>query len=162
MSLITRRNTLKTLGTLPVAASTVGLAMPALASQPKKHVVQARGVKFAPMFVYIEPGDEVQWENMPSHNIETIDEMVPEGQEKIYTELGANVFFPFTIEGIVIYKCTPHWGNRMGGCIVVGKPEDPVGIIDGYMAVTEEVPETLPARGLLKKLKADMEANGLV
>lgn len=162
MALITRRNALKTLGTLPIAASAIGLAMPALASQPKKHVVQARGVKFAPMFIYIEPGDEVHWENMPSHNIETIDEMVPDGHEKIYTELGENYFTPFHLEGIVVYKCTPHWGNRMGGVIVVGNPEDPVGIIDSYMAVTEEVPETLPARGLLKKLKADMEAKGLV
>ena len=162
MTLISRRTALCALGSLPLTSYASGLATPAIASQPTSHVVKARGVKFAPLFLYIDIGDEVQWESMASHNVETIDPMVPEGQEKIFTELGENFFTPFTVEGIVMYKCTPHWGNRMGGAIVVGKPEDPAGIIDSYMAITETDQETLPARGLLKKLKKDMEDNGLV
>lgn len=126
------------------------------------HTVKSRGVRFDPMFIYIKPGDRVSWENMASHNIETIDTMVPEGQPKIMTELGDNAFFTFDKVGLVTYKCTPHWGARMGGIIVVGKPENVGKIIDDYMASTEVHKSTLPARGLLKKLRKDMEEKGLL
>ena len=86
------------------------------------HTVTAVGVKFSPIFLYIEPGDTVNWEGMAGHNIETIDDMSPEGQEKVLSELGANVSVTFESEGIIVYKCTPHWGARMGGVIIVGKP----------------------------------------
>jgi pseudoazurin len=123
--------------------------------------VQAQGVKFAPAIVFIEVGDTVEWSNMPSHNVETLDGMVPEGQEKIKSELGVNVSVQFDVEGIVCYKCTPHWGNRMGGIIVVGNPENPGDIVDRYMETTEEMTQHLPARGLLKDLRAELEERGL-
>jgi len=123
--------------------------------------VMARGLKFVPAIVFIEPGDTVAWSNMPSHNVETLDGMVPEGQEKIESELGANIAVQFDVEGIVCYKCTPHWGNRMGGIIVVGSPENPAGIVDRYMEITEEMPQHLPARGLLKDLREELETRGL-
>lgn len=123
--------------------------------------VMAQGVKFAPAIVFIDVGDTVEWSNMPSHNVETLDGMVPEGQEKIKTELGQNFAIQFDVEGIVCYKCTPHWGNRMGGIIVVGNPEDPAGIVDRYMEITLEMTQHLPARGLLKDLRAELEARGL-
>lgn len=123
--------------------------------------VMARGLKFAPAIVFIEPGDTVAWSNMPSHNIETLDGMVPEGQEKIESELGDNIAVQFDVEGIVCYKCTPHWGNRMGGIIVVGSPENPAGIVDRYMEITEEMTQHLPARGLLKDLREELETRGL-
>ncbi|MEM7669447.1 MAG: plastocyanin/azurin family copper-binding protein [Pseudomonadota bacterium] len=126
------------------------------------HTVQARGVKFAPMFIYIEPGDRVAWENMASHNVETLEGMVPEGQEKIKTELGDNYFTTFDKVGIIVYKCTPHWGARMGGIIVVGNPENPGAILDAYMDSTEVNKQNLPARGLIKKLRKDMETKGLL
>jgi pseudoazurin len=123
--------------------------------------VMARGVKFAPAIVFIEVGDTVEWSNMPSHNVETLDDMVPDGQEKINTKIGDNVAVTFDVEGIVCYKCTPHWGNRMGGIIVVGSPEDPSGIVDRYMEVTLEQTQHLPARGLLKDLREELAARGL-
>jgi hypothetical protein len=49
----------------------------------------------------------------------------------------------------------------MGGIIVVGNPEDPAGIVDRYMDITEEMTEHLPARGLLKDLRAELEERGL-
>lgn len=134
----------------------------AAADEPTIHVVSPRGVKFEPLFLYIEPGDQVSFESMPTHNVETLDGMVPEGQERIYTELGDNFVATFDVEGIVVYKCTPHWGTRMGGIIVVGNPEDPGAILDGYMQKTEEVKEYLPARGLIKKLRKDMEEKGMI
>ena len=126
-----------------------------------EHTVTAQGVKFAPMIVYVAPGDTVHFENMPTHNVQTVEPLVPEGQEEVYTEIGENVSLVFDDEGIVVYKCTPHWGNRMGGIIVVGEPEDPAAIAEEYLRLTEEHPETLPARGLLKDLIEDLEAKGL-
>ncbi|MEL6198287.1 MAG: plastocyanin/azurin family copper-binding protein [Pseudomonadota bacterium] len=137
----------------------------AAAAEPKSsetHVVSARGVKFAPVVVFIEPGDTVAWENMPSHNIETIDEMVPDGQPKIKTELGEDYFSTFDTPGIVVYKCTPHWGARMGGILVVGTPDDPEAIIDAYMASTEVNKVNLPARGLLKQLRKALKEKGMM
>ena len=141
---------------LSVAAIAVG---PAHAAE---HNIGAVGVKFDPIFIYIEPGDQINWEGMAGHNVETIDVMVPEGQEKVNSELGNNVSVTFEHEGIVVYKCTPHWGARMGGIIVVGKPDDPGAIIDAYMATLETDKSNLPAKGLLKKLRKDMESKDLL
>ena len=127
------------------------------------HDITAQAVKFSPMFTYIAKGDSVNWSSMDGHNIETIDAMVPEGQEKINSELGANVSAVFETQGIVVYKCTPHWGARMGGIIVVGKPDNPSRIIEDYLASIEtDRAGLLPAKGLLKKLRKDMEAKGLM
>lgn len=126
------------------------------------HTINAVGVKFDPVFIYIEPGDTINWEGMAGHNVETIDTMVPEGQEKINSELGANVSATFDIEGFVVYKCTPHWGARMGGIIVVGKPENPGESLDALLESLKTDKVNLPAKGLLKKLKKDMESKGLL
>jgi len=127
------------------------------------HEITALAVKYNPMFIYIEKGDTVNWSSMEGHNVETIDKMVPEGQEKINSELGNNVTAVFETEGIVVYKCTPHWGARMGGVIVVGKPDDPAKIIEAYTAAIEtDRAGLLPAKGLLKKLRKDMESKGLL
>lgn len=124
--------------------------------------VTARGVQFVSAIIYIEPGDTVRWTNMASHNVETIEAMSPDGQEKVNSEIGANISQTFETEGVLVYKCTPHWGNRMGGIIVVGQPENPGEIIDRYMQAAEENPENLPALGLLKDLRADMEEKSLI
>ncbi len=126
------------------------------------HTVTAVAVKYKPMFLYIEPGDTVNFESMAGHNVESIDLMSPEGFEKINSELGENVSFDFESEGIIVYKCTPHWGARMGGIIVVGKPENPGAILEGYLATLETEKSNLPAKGLLKKLRKDMETKGLL
>jgi len=144
-----------------VGSFVVALSM-VVSAKADTHTVSAVGVKFGPMFTYIEPGDEVNWEGMAGHNVETIDVMVPEGQEKINTELGANVTAVFDTVGLVVYKCTPHWGARMGGIIVVGNPDDPNTIIEQYLATLKEDRSNLPAKGLLKKLRKDMEKKGLL
>lgn len=126
------------------------------------HNVGAVGVKFDPVFLYIEEGDTVNWDGMAGHNIETIESMSPEGQEKLNTEMGANVSATFDVPGVLVYKCTPHWGARMGGIIVVGKPEDPAAVIDAYLESLKEDKVNLPAKGLLKKLKKDMESKGML
>ncbi|MFK7862092.1 MAG: plastocyanin/azurin family copper-binding protein [Granulosicoccus sp.] len=136
-----------------------GRATPVLAQQSV--TVGAVGVKFDPLFVFIEPGDTVNWQGMAGHNVESIDAMTPKGQEKFNTTLGEDVSIAFNTPGIVMYKCTPHWGTRMGGAVVVGKPEDAMGIVDSYIAAIEsDRGSLLPAKGLLKKLGKEIQAKG--
>lgn len=86
------------------------------------HVVTAVGMKYEPLVVKIAPGDTVRWENMPTHNVETVDGLVPEGTEKINSPMGENYQHTFDKEGIYVYICTPHIGAGMGGAVIVGEP----------------------------------------
>ena len=157
----TRRTTLfaPLLALLPAGL----VARVARAQSPDAATVQAVGVKFEPLTVYVAEGGEVSWEGMAGHNVETLGAMIPEGGLELNTELGEDVTATFDVPGIYVYKCTPHWGTRMGGVIVVGEPEDPAGTIDAYLAAIEENRgELLPAKGLLKKAMKDMEDKGMV
>ena len=133
-----------------------------LAVHAEEHVITAAGIKYRPMFTYIAPGDTVIWQNLVGHNVETVDGMVPDGQEKILSDMGQRVSHTFNDVGIVIFKCTPHWTSRMGGAIVIGKPENAGEIIDTYLAAIEEDRSALPAKGILKKLRRDMESNDMI
>lgn len=128
----------------------------------EEFTVTAVGVKYEPMVVIMQPGDRVSWTNMPAHNVETIDAMVPEGAEKINSELGMEYSYVFENEGIYVYKCAPHWGARMGGVILVGTPSDIEGVIDAYLAEIEKDKSLLPAKGLLKKFKKQLQQEGIL
>lgn len=142
----------------------VGILAAALSvdANAEVHRIAAAGIKFNPMITYIEPGDDVAWTNMLGHNVETIDTMVPEGQEKILSELSKDVYETFEKEGIIVYKCTPHWGTRMGGIIVVGQPDNVGEIVSQYMSSLEleENKGNKPAKGLLRKLERELVAKG--
>lgn len=142
----------------------LALSLATLAATPayaEDVTVTAQGVKFDAEIVYIDVGDSVSWTGMTGHNVETIPAMSPEGYEQQITELGEDVTLTFDTPGIIVYKCTPHWGARMGGTIVVGEPEDARGTIDAYMAAIEEDRAgLLPAKGLLKHAMADLESKG--
>jgi|SRR5690554_3595746 len=86
------------------------------------HVVTAQGMQYEPLVIKIAPGDTVRWDNMPTHNVETIDGLVPEGVEKINSPMGENYQHTFEEEGVYIYQCTPHIGAGMGGAVIVGEP----------------------------------------
>ncbi len=99
----------------------------AQADEPKSegeqtHVVTAEGLIFNPLVVKINPGDSVSWNNMSTHNSESIDGLIPEGAEKWNSPMSENYQRTFTQEGIYVYKCTPHIGTGMGGVIIVGEP----------------------------------------
>ncbi len=125
-----------------------------------EHTVKAAGVKFDPMFVVLQPGDTVSWTNMIGHMVETIDQMVPEDAPKLMSELGTDVSFQFDKPGIYVYKCTPHWGARMGGILLVGEPENIPQILEQYQQEIEKDPSLLPAKGLLKKFKKFLKKEG--
>jgi len=86
------------------------------------HIVTAQGLKFEPLVSKIQPGDTVAWENMPTHDTQSMEGLIPEGAEMWHSKLGENFEHTFTTEGIYVYKCTPHFGAGMGGAIIVGKP----------------------------------------
>lgn len=88
----------------------------------KIHIVTAVGLKYEPMVTVINPGDTVAWENMPTHDTQSLEGLIPEGAEAWHSPLGENFQRTFTVEGIYVYKCTPHFGAGMGGTIIVGKP----------------------------------------
>lgn len=147
----------KNIATL-IAASAFALSMQS--SMAEDFSVQGVGVKFEPAFLIVQPGDSLSFSNMSGHMVETIDSMVPEGQEKVLTNMGEDTSITFNTPGIVVYKCTPHWGARMGGIVLVGDPENPQAIIDQYTASIEEHPENMAAKGLLTKFTAYLQENG--
>lgn len=107
---------------------------PAEESQPAAsggaiHIVTAQGLKYEPLVIKIQPGDTVAWENMPTHDTQSLEGLIPEGAEAWHSALGENYQRTFTVEGIYVYKCTPHIGAGMGGAIIVGKPVNLAAII---------------------------------
>lgn len=154
-------NTLKT-ARIASAILLAAFALSGKVAMSAEHTITAVAVKFNPLFLYVEPGDTVNFEGMVGHNVETLKLMTPEGFEQINSVVGENVSIEFESDGIIVYKCTPHWGARMGGIIVVGKPENPSDILDQYLASIDDDRSNLPAKGLLKKLRKDMEEKGLL
>ncbi len=123
--------------------------------------VKAVGVQFEAAFIFIDAGDKVSWENMNGHNVESIDELVPAGTEKIMTTVGDDVTLTFDKPGIYVYKCTPHWGARMGGVIMVGQPDNAMETVSAYLeTVDAQKGNLLPAKGLLKKFSKALESKG--
>lgn len=79
------------------------------------HVVTAIGMKYEPLVVKIAPGDTVRWENMPTHNVETIEGLVPEGTEKL-TPHGRKLSAHFRKRRyLCLYLYASYWG-RHGRC----------------------------------------------
>lgn len=129
-------------------------------SEPKKVVVKAVGVKFNPLVAYAEVGDTISWSNMSAHFVESIGEMSPADLEFFKSEMSADFAIEAKTEGIITYKCPPHWGARMGGFIVVGKPDNLEQLLEEYAETANSVPGLKAAKGLVKKLRKDLKKNG--
>jgi len=114
----------------------------------ENHVITAEVTAFKPMVIKIAPGDTVSWENMNGHITSTTftdnggeHHYIPEGSQGWESQMGENFQTPpLTVEGIYLYKCTPHWGAGMGGVIIVGTPTN-----------LDDIEATKP-KGALKRL----------
>lgn len=76
---------------------------------------------FEPAFVHVQPGDTVKFvATDPSHNVESIKGMLPEGVAPFKSPLSAP--FDLTVEkpGVYGVKCTPHLPMGMIALIQVG------------------------------------------
>ncbi|MCC5796052.1 MAG: pseudoazurin precursor [Methylophaga sp.] len=106
-----------------LAATTEEQVSPVAATaQAQTHVVTAEALVFNPVVITIQPGDTVSWVNMPTHDTQSLEGLIPEGAEHWHSEMSQNYSRTFTQEGIYVYKCTPHFGSAMGGAIIVGNP----------------------------------------
>ncbi len=106
----------------PAITETEDVTPAAENAEAEVHIVTAQGLKFDPLVVKIQPGDTVAWENMPTHDTQSMEGLIPEGAEMWHSKMGANYERTFSQEGIYVYKCTPHFGAGMGGAVIVGKP----------------------------------------
>ena len=141
---------MRTLSRWLLAASVTLSSMGAYAADV---TIKAVGVKYDPAIVEVGTGDQISWTNMASHNVETLQGLVPEGTKKINTKVGDDVSLKFDKPGIYVYKCTPHWGSRMGGILIVGQPEDAMKTAEAYLEkIEKEKGDLLPAKGLVKDL----------
>lgn len=97
------------------------------------HVINAEARIFNPDVIYVQPGDNVRFVNMTSHDAVTInqvplpgdevfDGMLPEGADGWKSRMGDDFTVQLDIEGVYPYVCVPHIGFGMVGVIVVGEP----------------------------------------
>lgn len=90
--------------------------------ESKEHIVYAQATNFDPKILFINPGDTVQWTNMsPIHDSVSIDGLIPEGAEPWKFAIGVNGSVTLAVEGVYVYKCTPHYAVGMTGAIIVGE-----------------------------------------
>lgn len=106
------------LGCIAVVLALIGM-VPAYAEE---HVIQAQATKFSPQHLFIQPGDTVTWNNMAGHDSQAEKGLVPEGAEAWHISMGQNGSVTLDVEGVYLYKCTPHFALGMAGAIVVGQP----------------------------------------
>jgi pseudoazurin len=118
--------------------------------------VKGKGVQFDPVVIHAKVGDTIAFRNMPTHFVDIVQGMWPEGAPKMLSAMGADYDYQVEKEGLYVYKCPPHWGARMGGIMVVGEPADLNAVIDQYLKVAEENAEAKPAKGLLTKFKESL------
>jgi pseudoazurin len=77
---------------------------------------------FEPAIVSIQPGDSVHWTpGSPGHNIEFVAGAIPDGVTPFHSVTSKDASFTFTVPGLYVYKCTPHYGMGMVGVVIVGK-----------------------------------------
>lgn len=121
-----------------------------------EHVVSGKGIAFDPVIVFAEEGDTITFRNMATHFVESI--KIPDGAEKMSSDMGADYVYTVSKPGVYFYKCPPHWGARMGGLIVVGGTGD---LIETLSTYKEEIDDKT-SKGFLKKIikkidKGDIE-----
>jgi len=125
------------------------------AVQAKTIEVKGQGVTFEPSVIHADVGDTIHFTNMTGHFVTTVDGLWPEGATKMQSEFGADYSYQVATEGLYVFQCPPHWSNRMGAVMVVGKPADLNSIIDKYIARAEADSAAKPAKGLLSKFRKE-------
>jgi len=116
-----------------------------------ERTVNGKGVAFDPVVVFPEPGDTITFRNMATHFVESI--KIPDGAEKMVSDMGADYAYTASKPGVYFYKCPPHWGARMGGLIIVG---DAGNLIETLNVYKEEIDDKT-SKGFLKKIVKKIE-----
>lgn len=78
---------------------------------------------FEPAVIKVAPGDTVHFiATDQSHNVESIEGMIPEGAQPFKGEMNKDLTVAFDQPGVYGIKCKPHYGMGMVGLVVVGDP----------------------------------------
>lgn len=88
----------------------------------EEHVIKAEATKFSPLYIFVQPGDTISWTSMSGHDSQAEEGLIPEGAEPWHMGMGENGSVTLDVEGVYLYKCTPHFSLGMVGAIVVGQP----------------------------------------
>jgi pseudoazurin len=102
-----------------------GLSFPAMAADYQIQLLnkgEAGTMVFEPNFIAIQPGDTVTFvPTDKSHNVETIQGMIPDGAEAFKSKVNEEITVTFAVPGLYGIKCTPHFAMGMVGVIAVGE-----------------------------------------
>ncbi len=109
-------------------ALAAALGLVAAAAQAETYEVQMlnmgeKGLMvFEPDYVHVQPGDTVTFvPTDPSHNAESIPDMLPEGAEPFTSGINEEVSVTFEEEGVYGIKCLPHYAMGMVAVVQVGE-----------------------------------------
>jgi pseudoazurin len=115
--------------TIVASAIAVAAIMTAFSAQAADHEVKLLNkgstgmMVFEPAVIKIAPGDTVHFiATDKSHNVETIEGMLPEGAQPFKGEMNKDLTVAFEQPGVYGVKCKPHYGMGMVGLVVVGDP----------------------------------------
>ena len=115
--------------TIVASAIAVAALMTAFSAQAADHEVKLLNkgstgmMVFEPAVIKIVPGDTVHFiATDKSHNVETIEGMIPEGAQPFKGEMNKDLTVAFEQPGVYGVKCKPHYGMGMVGLVVVGDP----------------------------------------
>ena len=115
---------------------------------------EAGAMVFEPALIRVAVGDTVKFvPTNPSHNAETIPEILPEGAQPFKGSINKEIAVTFEVPGVYGIKCLPHFGMGMVALVVVG--DAPYANLDA--ARTAKVPPN--ARKRLDAALAELEAN---
>lgn len=102
-----------------------GLSLPAMAAEYRIQLLnkgEAGTMVFEPNFLAIQLGDTVTFvPTDKSHNVETIQGMIPDGAEPFKSKVNEEFTVTFAVPGLYGIKCTPHFAMGMVGAIAVGE-----------------------------------------
>lgn len=106
------------------SAVVLGLVAPAFSAEHEVKMLnkgETGTMVFEPAFVKAEPGDVIRFiPEDKSHNVESIEGMLPAGVEKFKSKINEAFELTVTEEGVYGIKCTPHFAMGMVALIQVG------------------------------------------
>lgn len=112
---------------LAVAALFAGLAVQPSVAEEFEVKMLNKGEKgtmvFEPDLVQAQVGDTVKFVVVDKgHNAESIEGMIPEGEEPVIGGINEDLVITLTKEGAYGIRCKPHYGLGMVALIVAGEP----------------------------------------
>ncbi len=136
-----------------------GLCLLATLAQAAEHEVQmlswgkGQPMIFDPAVLQIEAGDTVTFIPVQKgHQVDSV--VIPEGAEKMYSEIDQRYSVTLHKTGIYLYTCIPHRTMNMSGLIQIGAPTNRVEVVK---AIDELEEKAIMNKGRLRKYLAQLD-----